>query len=668
MTGWVLGDKRDGRLVRVGLILVTFVALGLRLWKANWSLPYVPHPDEPAIMNVVLAMLRNGDPNPHFFYYPSFWIYVQAAVSWLHLRWGMAQGLYVSAADLPLTTDIATSVPGFFTWGRAATALVGVATVPAIYVVARNLGGHLAGLLAAALLAFNTFHVINSHYITTDVASELFVTLTLIWSLRIATRGQWRDYLVAGIMAGLAASAKHNGTLVATAIIAAHIIYYRQRLLHTLPRLVAAGATMIGFFLLSSPFIVLTFDEFRRDLLHQLGDYAIGLHGDIAGRWPVGYYITFFGERAVGWAGCALAFWGTYVLSHRGDKRVVVLWVLVLAYVLIFLSQGNHWMRNIIAAQIPLFALAGVGGADVLQRIGQSTRRNTLFVVGSALVIGLLLPSSVETAGYVRRLQRGDTRVQALRWIETQVPPGVQVAGELKPVPGAGESRWTEVDYLPQRDLDWYQQQGYTYLVASSDAWRQLTIPDEYLKLAADSPIVEFGDDRRSMFGPRLVVYATNVAASDASEQLQGNVQFAGTWLVGATLGRLDPELPRVGVQASRVFKAGEVLGLRTFWQVEEAFNQDFFIFVHVLDATGNKAAQRDAPPWQGRFPTSSWQPGTLVVDNNDVLLPETLAPGDYSVVVGMFDPTTGSHPPLTIDGQLQSDAVVSLATITIEP
>ncbi len=98
----------------LALVFITGVAVALRVWKPNWALPFVPHPDEPAIMNVVLRMLRNNDPNPHFFFYPSVWIYVQAFVGWLHLNWGIAQGLYTSAAQLPETTDIATSVPGFF--------------------------------------------------------------------------------------------------------------------------------------------------------------------------------------------------------------------------------------------------------------------------------------------------------------------------------------------------------------------------------------------------------------------------------------------------------------------------------------------------------------------------------------------------------------------------
>jgi 4-amino-4-deoxy-L-arabinose transferase-like glycosyltransferase len=649
-----------------GLAAITLVALGLRVWKANWSLPFVPHPDEPAIMNVVLRMLRNGDPNPHFFYYPSLWIYLQSAVAWLHLHWGIAQGIYAGAAQLPETTDIATSVPGFFTWGRIATALAGAATVPALYSLVRRIAGPVAGLAAAALLTVNPFHITHSHYITTDVPSELFVTLALVWTLSISERGGWRDYLLAGALAGAAAATKHHAALAAVAIAVAHALHWRGRMLRELLRLVGAAGAMIAIFLLTSPYIVLAFDEFQRDLTHQLGDYALGAHGDITGRWPLGYYLSFFADQAVGTIAGVLALWGTVVLIRRRDWRVGVLWALLLAYLLIFLAQGNHWMRNIIATQIPLFALAGCGLADLFTRLREVLPRRALVPIGVALLALLLLPWSVEALRYSRRLQRGDSRVQALQWIETNVPPAVQIAAELKPIPGTLESRWTEVEYLPERDLAWYRRQGYAYLIASSDTWRQWPIPEVYTQFAGAPPVVEFGLSEQQMFGPRLVVYHTGLAAADVPERPTGEVRFGGARLLGATLGQPDPALPRVGIQPGRELPTGGVLALRTFWQVEQPLGEDAFIFVHLRDAAGSTVAQRDAPPWQGRFPTSSWRPGTIVVDVNDLPLPPTVLPGEYTIVVGMFNPATGGHPPLVIDGQAQAGNAVPLGTVTV--
>lgn len=645
---------------------LSLLAAALRVWKADWALPYVPHPDEPAVMNTVLRMLRTNDPNPHFFYYPSLWIYVQAFVGWLHLHWGMARGWYTSAAQLPKTTDIATSVPGFFVWGRIAAALAGAATVPALYLIARRIAGPIAGLIAAALLTVNAFHITHSHYIMPDVPSELFTALALIWTLRILDRGAWRDYLIAGALTGLAAGMKHNAALAAVAIVAAHGLRWRANLLRTLPRLVSAGVATIGSFLVTSPYIILAFPEFRADLGHQLGDYAAGAHGDVTGAWPISYYFNFYRDSAVGTTAGLLAVWGTIALIRRRDWCVVVLWVLVLAYLIVFLAQGNHWMRNMIATQIPLFALAGVGAADVVQRVQRITPRLVFAPIAAALLLALLLPSSVEALQYSRKLQRGDSRVQVLHWIEAHVPPGVQIAAELKPVPGTGEARWVEVNYLPQHDLAWYRQQGYAFLIASSDTWRQRTLPDQYVRFAGRAPVAEFGDPGATMLGPKLVVYNTGLAPQDVMIRSDQVTMFGDTRLLGATLGTPDRDDPRLGMQPTREFNAGTTLGLRTFWQVDQPFDKDYFVFVHVVDATGNTVAQRDTPPWQGRFPTSSWQAGTIVVDVNDVTLPPTLPSGEYTLLVGMFDPSSGEGPPLRIAGQAQGGNSVTLSTIVV--
>ncbi|HEX5690269.1 MAG TPA: hypothetical protein VFX76_09720, partial [Roseiflexaceae bacterium] len=139
-----------------------------------------------------------------------------------------------------------------------------------------------------------------------------------------------------------------------------------------------------------------------------------------------------------------------------------------------------------------------------------------------------------------------------------------------------------------------------------------------------------------------------------------------GARLAGVALGRPDPKAPQLGLDPQHTFKAGDVIGLRTFWNVEQPFEHDYFVFVHVLDAANNTVAQRDTPPWQGRFPTSSWRAGSRVVDVNDVALPPGLPPGEYTVVVGMFDPASGARPPISQGGR--SIDVVQIGRIEIEP
>jgi len=311
-------------------------------------------------------------------------------------------------------------------------------------------------------------------------------------------------------------------------------------------------------------------------------------------------------------------------------------------------------------------AALGEKAKDKRQKV-KGAGRFAFYLLPFTFIVMIVLPPALETWAYSARLRRGDTRVQALDWIDANVPPGVRVAAELRPLPGPVESRWAQTPNLLRHDLGWYRRQGYGYVVASSDAWQQWAIPEGYDLFAGRPPLAEFGgDDPRDMLGPHLAIYPTGLSGQDAPERIAGELWAGGARLAGIAIGRPAAKTPWLGVQPSRRLKAGQTLGLRTFWSVEQPFDRDFFVFVHLIAAAGATVAQRDAPPWQGRFPTSSWRPGTLVVDVNDLPLPKDLPPGAYTIAIGMFDPATGAHPPLSVGGR-PVDAI-PLGQITIEP
>ncbi len=701
-------------------LAIAAVALGafaIRAWTVRGGLPYVDHPDEPNPINYVVQMLRTGDPNPHFFQKPSLYIYLLLAVLTVHYRWGLATGLYGALDRMPITTHLYTTVPGFFLSGRMLTVVISTLTIVSLFVIGKRVWSRGAGLIGALFLAISPFHMRHSQYVTTDVTSGWLVLLAFGASIAVARGGRWRDYLAAGAFAGLAAATKYNAGVAALMVIAAHMIYWsgqayaphpvaasptrkerehdlplspggsgrrgargmKLSLIH-LPRLIGAGAAALLGFAAGTPYAVLSWGEFRRGILAQVEDYTAITHGDLVGAWNLHGYANFFWNEGLGRIGCAAVVAGVALLLWR-KREVGLLWLsFVVPYLLLHLAQSSHFMRNM----VPLIVLGatpiGVAGAATIALFGQQATRARrrqdgkgsdlapliLRVAAVAAVLLALLPGALETLRYSARLSHGDTRVQALNWIDANVPPGVRVAAELRQLPGPIESRWAEAPGLLQHDLDWYRQQGYGYLIASSDAWEQWAIPDSYRRFAVRAPIAEFGGaDPRVMLGPHLVAYATGLTAADAPEPPPGDVRIGGARLAGTAVGLPEPKTPWLGVRPARILKAGDTLGLRTFWSVEQPFSQDFFIFVHLLDASGKTVAQRDAPPWQGRFPTSSWRAGTIVVDLNDLSLPKTLPPGDYTIAVGMYDPATSASPPMSVNGQAVD--AVRIGQITIK-
>jgi len=106
----------------------------------------------------------------------------------------------------------------------------------------------------------------------------------------------------------------------------------------------------------------------------------------------------------------------------------------------------------------------------------------------------------------------------------------------------------------------------------------------------------------------------------------------------------------------------GDGLELVLYWQALAGLDEDYTVFVHVLDESGHIAAQWDAMPRDNAFPTSRWQVGPLIDDPRLVPLPPDMAQGDYRVAVGMYHWQTGERVPVQgADGHDVADAVLLL-------
>ena len=85
---------------------------------------------------------------------------------------------------------------------------------------------------------------------------------------------------------------------------------------------------------------------------------------------------------------------------------------------------------------------------------------------------------------------------------------------------------------------------------------------------------------------------------------------------------------------------------LTLWWQALQSPADDYTVFVHLSDATGETiVAQSDAMPQNGAYPTSLWVDGEVVSET--VVLDVRGAPaGSYRIAVGWYDPDTATRLP----------------------
>jgi hypothetical protein len=90
-------------------------------------------------------------------------------------------------------------------------------------------------------------------------------------------------------------------------------------------------------------------------------------------------------------------------------------------------------------------------------------------------------------------------------------------------------------------------------------------------------------------------------------------------------------------------------LSLVLYWRCLERMENDYTVFVHLLDAERNIVTQGDSLPVQGHYPTTTWAVGEMVRDEHPLVGPpeamargERFAVGWYSTQEGRLEVVTG--------------------------
>src|SRR5262245_34634697 len=274
---------------RPSIIIATILlsALWVRLLGINYGLPYVFYPDEAVLVNHAMGF-GTGDLNPHYFVYPSLYMYVLFFIYGLTYITGSLLGVFGSIDDLIYL--FFTDVTLFYLPGRLIAAFSGVASVWMVYKLGRRAYNLKVGLIAAAILAFSVLHVSYSHYVKTHVPAGLLVIITiwLAWSI-YQGQNNWRRYLLAGTTAGLAASTVYHAGFALIAVFTAYLLYSRQQSdfrLFSLKVIGAAAASIVAF-VLTTPFAILDWATFFSDLTSTGAVYSVG------GNWERGTFFPF---------------------------------------------------------------------------------------------------------------------------------------------------------------------------------------------------------------------------------------------------------------------------------------------------------------------------------------------------------------------------------------
>ena len=93
------------------------------------------------------------------------------------------------------------------------------------------------------------------------------------------------------------------------------------------------------------------------------------------------------------------------------------------------------------------------------------------------------------------------------------------------------------------------------------------------------------------------------------------------------------------------IYRAGGTLPLSLFWDVVAQPSEDYSLFLHLCQrCDAPPAASEDGPPLEGYLPTGAWLPGRPARDDRAIVLPATMPPGRYTLLLGLYRPSDATE------------------------
>jgi hypothetical protein len=113
-------------------------------------------------------------------------------------------------------------------------------------------------------------------------------------------------------------------------------------------------------------------------------------------------------------------------------------------------------------------------------------------------------------------------------------------------------------------------------------------------------------------------------------------------------------------------FSPGETVHLTLHWHALATIDNNLTVFTQLLGPDWQLHGQQDNQPVNNHWPTSRWQPGNHLTDRYDIPLAQAAPPGEYHILVGMYNSTTGQRITITHNGEPVADNAIVLSTITV--
>jgi len=593
---------------------------------------------------------------------------------------------------------------------RSVSALLGTLTVPALYLLAREMRKvdpslpRFFPLASAAVLAGLRWHVhfsrVGIEPVLVPLAAVLF--FTLLW-LGVRRGGVW-PWVGAGLFLGLSLYTYPAGRLLPLLFLAVPgwgLLWDGDRWRHRWRGLVlvalVAGLVMAPLLLLFA----------RQPELLTLRTSQVAAAGQEAGSMGTNVLRTlgmfsFVGDlnprsnlpgqpaldpwlATLFYLGLGLSLWRW----RRPAWASILIWLGVMLLPTALSEYAPHFRRAIGAAPAAAM-LAGLGAAQILEwaarRRGKGARRAVPLQtqrhvrgrhVGLPLLAAWLLLLALwgGSLGYT-------VRDYFVRWgrdpaLFYAFDVGLWRLGQyLRELDDGG------MIYLSPRSPEHYTLafalRGSEAAIRSFDGRRCLVLPEPSPEGETRYAVITHEDWRFPLLVDRFLPGATvERQFPDDEGEVYAVVWRVPPWGPAEPVPEYPVEAVLGEVVALRGYdlepgeaRPGEGLYVTLYWQALAPVPEDYTVFTHLLGPPNLKTdgpvwAGHDGEPGGGSCPTSGWQVGEWVLDQHELQIPPDTPPGVYQLEAGMYLLETGERLPVRLGDRLDVRVLLGEVRVT---
>lgn len=420
------------RLFWSSLIVISLLALGIRLYGIGHGLPNIQTSDENSDLSTALRLTEKQIPPREVRYHRSLIAYVDMV---------SVGGLFAYTKLTGQTADLSSFRDYYFSDREAftrATRLT-LAVLTTLAIVMTGLVGRyispLTGLLSALVLAVNGFFTLNSLYALPDSLIAFSIALCLWMSLRLHFYKRKRDYFIAGLSVAVVMLSKFSGSTIAIGIMVAHTAIaweqsnhqwksFAQKLVLNLNLVWLVLGVVIGNLVLN-PLAFIHLDDLVYELV-RLNSYAY------AGPITLMDRVKVIFNHVLGIVPLIWGFWVVAcilgVVAIIRYRKVVAYWIVLCAFLILTVTIANvstefyklfYWIPWVISMAL----LSGIG----LEALVAWSGRYKLQWGAYAVIIVLVAVEARNTQQWLVVQTATDTRQLALEYIQANWPADTPV-------------------------------------------------------------------------------------------------------------------------------------------------------------------------------------------------------------------------------------------------